>query len=464
MNKILFLHSLLTEEQVEFINKVSKILQAKKTRLVLLGWDKEGKFNLHPEKIQLPVSITQFDTIYKKYIIRQDFEQYALNLKELVDRFDWWFPKSRNKKERSQRESFLHYHLHFFLKLINLHDPSLIIVWNGNDPRQLLLSRLCENLNIKTLFMERGTLPSLWFYDTKGVLGNSTVANFRFDNAVFDITYTNRLELYQNWYFHTSETLWEQPARNEQINIKDKFGIKSGQEIILFVGQVDNDIQTKLFSPYFKSNKDAFQWFINYGVKDDYFVIGKHHPKSQVSVSHYREAIGINENIVWTDELKLDECLKVADFVVTVNSSVIFDALLFGKPVLSLGTTILDGKNILYEYSPATFENLSRDFYSKNDLTKKIINFKFFLGYLLENNFIYFNDSNAAQEFSRILLSFEKDTTKKLSSDKSLKVLETYIVNKTKIENSHLRNRSVTSKLSKIFKKIRKRIGLIVGK
>lgn len=88
------------------------------------------------------------------------------------------------------------------------------------------------------------------FYDIKGVLSLSSVASLT-SEAFIKINSYNHSEKYLKWYENTSESLWEQPQELNKINIRRKFGIDENLKITLFVGQIDNDIQTKLFSPYF---------------------------------------------------------------------------------------------------------------------------------------------------------------------------------------------------------------------
>lgn len=454
MAKIIFLHSVLNTQQVFFINQVAKQLEKEKIHLLLVGWDEKGDLDLHPEKVQLPVRLTHFNVIFQESQIKEDFERYGLDVDFLVNRFNWWFPEPEVSNEYFQRKAFLHYHLIFFVELIKVQQPSLILIWNGNDPRQFILSHLCKIIKIKHLFLERGTLPSLLFYDVKGVLCHSTVASLKIDSLTASTSNRERLKIYENWYYNTSETLWEQPAIVKEINFRSELGIKPDQKVILFVGQVDNDIQSKLFSPYFTSNIEAFKWFLQFGKTTEYFILGKHHPKSSYGLSYYQEVIGVNKNVIWTDKIPLDECLKLADYVVAVNSSVIFDALMWNKPVLSLGTTILDGKNILYEYDPKNIDYVLHGFYRKDELHQKIENFKKLLGFLLCNNFIFLKDHTEALKFSNELVEMKKTSIKRVVDIASARKLELYLKNVKSNSSEEIKKNPPTEFLKKIILKI----------
>lgn len=464
MTTILFLHSVLNSQQVSFINQVSHHLHKEKIQLLLVGWDGKGNLDLHPEKIQLPVRLTHFNVIFKDAQIKEDFQKYGLDVDFLVNRFNWWFPEPEVSNEYFQRKAFLHYHLIFFVELIKVQQPSLILIWNGNDPRQVILSQLCKTIKIKHLFLERGTLPSLLFYDIQGVLSHSTVASLRIDSLTAGTINRVRLKIYENWYYNTSETLWEQPLRIKEIDVRSELGIKPDQKVILFVGQVDNDIQSKLFSPYFTSNIEAFKWFLQFGKTKEYFILGKHHPKSSYGLSYYQEVIGVNKNVIWTDKIPLDESLKLADYVVAVNSSVIFDALMWNKPVLSLGTTILDGKNILYEYDPRTIDYVLKEFYRKEGLHQKLQNFKKLLGYLLCNNFIYLNDHRDALRFSNKLVELKNSSIKRTINISSTSKVEIYLKNTNRSASGEIIKKSSTVVLKKIILNIIRKLSLVFEK
>ena len=126
-------------------------------------------------------------------------------------------------------------------------------------------------------------------------------------------------------------------------------------------------------------------------------------------IEKYQSIIGNLQNVIWTDQLPLNECLEAADFIVAVNSSVIFDALLYKKPVLSLGESILSNKNILYEYCPHNFESVLKEFYALSNLKYKHENFKNILEFLFRENLVFIKNKLNSEIFARKLISLKKD-------------------------------------------------------
>ena len=116
----------------------------------------------------------------------------------------------------------------------------------------------------------------------------------------------------------------------------------------MFAGQKDRDSQNFFYSPHFDNNLEAFKWFCDtLSGRDDIFILGKHHPRSEQPVKEYRRVV--NGQGVWLDDASLDDCLALSERVAAVNSTVLFEALLVGKPALFLGQSFLADKNIAYE-------------------------------------------------------------------------------------------------------------------
>lgn len=455
METILYQSNILSKQDVPFINQLTSDLEDYDVKLILTGSNPVSPdWNLLTTYFKIPEQLDYFKNIYPIEKIELDFQKHKLSTTFLLDRFNWWFPEPKNENEKLKRLSFLHFHLHHYLKLIKQNNPSLLLIWNGNDPRQYIISKLGENFGIERLFIERGPLPSVIFYDNKGVLNNSSLSlidNNKFINGFESYDHSKN---YLEWYNSSSEALWKQPKLIGKNNLRDKFGIKNNQKITVFIGQVDNDIQSKLFSPYFSSNIAAFDWFLKNARRDDYFVIGKHHPMSMVSLEKYRDVIGEMENVVWTDEIPLKECLSFADNIVAVNSSVIFEALIYEKPVFTLGDSILSGKEILYEYQPKNYKEELDAFYNVLSFSSKLRNFKNFLELLFHENIVFTRSDLSSLDFIKkitLLKSANKNSDDNFEHDE---IVQNYF-NNVEISKPIYNNvSSIKKNLKKEFKMV----------
>lgn len=450
MQNIIFHSNILSSKDVPFINLLYQQLELKGFKLVLTGWNPlpEGseltsKYHKLPTDIQ---SIKERTNIKK---VKRELESFDMNIEFLLERFNWWFPEIKNTRERDERIVFLHFHLHHYLKLIKYYNPGIVLIWNGNDPRHVIFKTLAKKFGLKTYFFERGPLPSVLFYDFKGVLSHSSVKELSGNYIIEHPNNNDYFENYKDWYIKSNETLWEQP-KSSKTKIRERFNVPINKKITLFVGQVDNDIQTKLFSPFFKSNLEAFKFFLEYCRDDNHFVVGKHHPKNKLPIEAFRSEVSGQNNVVWTDEFPLDECLKQVDNVVAVNSSVIFDALLYEKPVLTLGTTMLDNKNILYQYGPGSPEQILTNFYSATYIDVKLSNYKKLLWYMFECNLLFTKDENFAVHFSELIKKEFIVTHNSGSIDSHVKILNRYSASLISPRTNSL------SILRKVYRKLKK--------
>ena len=195
---ILFHSNILAKEDVPFINEVSRYLIKNGLSLVLTGWNPIlPEWNLATIYIKLPEQLDCFIDVYNEHDIKLAFEKYNLSTTFLVERFNWWFPSPKDENDKLRRLNFLYFHLHHYLKLIKQYNPSLILVWNGNDPRQYIIGKLGEYFGIEMLFVERGPLPAVLFYDKIGVLFNSSVSSIDLDSFKKGFENYNYVEEYR---------------------------------------------------------------------------------------------------------------------------------------------------------------------------------------------------------------------------------------------------------------------------
>lgn len=441
MNNIIFHSNILSKEDIPFLNQVWEELNSKEFNFILTGWNSIPKeASLKPKYYKLPANIHCIKKYSNISHLISELKSFGLDIDDLLIRFEWWFPKSKTKRQRKERIAFLHFHLHHYIKLVKKYNPGIVLIWNGNDPRHIIFKTVANYFGLATYFLERGPLPSVIFYDHSGVLSHSSVKFLK--NREFG-DFNNEIKLlnnYKDWYFSSNETLWEQPEASK-VDIRQRYGIPLSKKITLFIGQVDNDIQTKIFSPNFQSNLEAFRFFLENCREENHFVVAKHHPKNNQSIEFFRRESANYNNVVWTDEFPLDECLNQVDNVVAVNSSVIFDALLYKKPVFSLGTTMLDGKDILYEFNPNNLSCTLNKFYSQTDLKSRLNNFNRLLSYMFKNNLLFTKDNYYSSQFSELLQSEFKSHHNIDAIEKHVRILESYyayINSKQKKDNTFL--------------------------
>lgn len=256
--------------------------------------------------------------------------------------------------EAKRREAICFFE-RFYRAALAQAQPALLLLWNGWHPQEMILDRLCREAGVPVVYLERGLFPGTLHLDTEGILAASSVAKAPSwnwpegtDPTPWHAAYTQRRDAYRTG----GGTWWEQPKSAGPEAARKALAIPDGARVLLFAGQVDRDAQNLFFAPDHENNLTAFEAFCTSLNRDSrLFVLGKHHPKAETPAEAYREVLresGVRG--VWTDTHALNDCLALADRVAAVNSTVLFEGLLMGKPALAMGESLLSGKGIAYDF------------------------------------------------------------------------------------------------------------------
>jgi capsular polysaccharide export protein len=250
---------------------------------------------------------------------------------------------------------------------------SSCLIWNGQQLLGLAVGYVCEELNIPVRFLEISNLPSKLFVDNRGVNARSSIAN---EPALLD-----RLDLpapaqHQAWLSEyeaykakpvpqaanaglrrlTSKvnfllkTLTMGVARRKPIRVARHDDIRKqvGQRLserdlrasaYLFLPlQVSGDTQIKLNSSV--DNLEAIRIAHRMALEENLRLLVKMHPAEQDSAS-LADVVALSQDLEFDIvENSTTDLLRGAQKVVTINSTVGLEALLYGKPVVCLGRAL----------------------------------------------------------------------------------------------------------------------------
>ncbi len=305
--------------------------------------------------------------------------------------------RSPLREDVERRRVALNFFREFYAAALLTVEPSLCLVWNGQHAQELILVDYCRQCGCPVGFIERAPFPGLIHVDEEGILGGSRLArkaSFEWsDDAVRDHWHGVMSEVTRA-YANAPKTWWEQPEHRGADEIRKAFGIRPGMTVVLFAGQVDEDAQNLEYSPHFSGSLEAFTWFCKQlSTRPDVFILGKHHPKSSTPLSAFSAAVG--DQGVWTDQFSLNDCLGVACRVAAVNSTVLYEGLMKGIPVLALGQLLLIGKEIAYEVSfPDQAGRVIQAWLDGNGFEARLSRWKDFGAYALSSCF-YSMESSA---------------------------------------------------------------------
>lgn len=322
----------------------------------------------------------------------------ALNEEFLLERERCWRGAELDLAHRERRRNAVQFYHGFYACALDIVKPHLAVIWNGHHPQEMILDQLCRAADCPVAYLERGPFPGTLHFDNTGVLGGSSVAHlstWEWSSLEERVFWHKAMNEIVNGCRTKADTWWEQPQAIGAARLRKKFNIPSDKKIVLFAGQVDADIQNILFSPNFSSNLSAFDWLcIRLQDFPDVFILGKHHPKSKVPVSKYEKLVAGKG--IWTANASLSDCLAVSDRVAAVNSTVLFEALLAGKPVLSMGLGLLSHKDIAYEVTdPEDSVDALRHWLAKQAYSDREKRFFDFGAYLLRRELFCMNGSGS---------------------------------------------------------------------
>lgn len=201
------------------------------------------------------------------------------------------------------------------------HKPDFLIVWNGKKFHQAIAVEIAKDLNIQPVFFENGVLPNTTTMDFKGVNASNSVPR---DPSFFE-----------HMQFKEDQKLPQILQVREAKTKKKTFDTSLPERYIFVPFQVAYDSQIIQHSPWIKDMFELYEiieWLS--GRIDIPFVI-KEHPSDRVSdytSLHQKE----NKNIIFSSH-NTQELIENAECVMTINSSVAMESLLFGKRVIVLG-------------------------------------------------------------------------------------------------------------------------------
>lgn len=334
-------YAMLNDYEASFWESLRHCLRKKGFELFL-----NGAVSLNSKKIDLDVPYISIphhlDNIQP---FANDAATVHIESEKLLRREEEYFGQgdNRHRSRAIEKVYFLYRSLMEGLR------PVKVLVGNGNHSVDMILISILNEMKIPYTFFERGPFPKTWHIDEYGMTAG-TKAALRNDTlwAMPPSTWLQKFDQYEELYRNQKETWWEQPAKNN-CDIRQRFKIPEQKKIILFANQLDNDTSNFLYAPLHRTNLEAFRWLCQQiePLKNEFFIIGKHHPMNTESKSKFEKEV--NKIGVWVDDVPLEECLAISDYVAAVNSTLLYEALINRKPCLMIGQAVMSNKNIAYE-------------------------------------------------------------------------------------------------------------------
>jgi capsular polysaccharide export protein len=212
--------------------------------------------------------------------------------------------------------------------VIREQSPQAVCVWGGKY-RASLLALAARTQQVTVVYLEHGVLPFTTAVDLQGI------------NA--DNSLPRDPEFYR--------ALPAAPARNNEATLDvrkptpgkpgENAGLAALPERYLFAPfQVDSDTQILLQSPWIKDMRAFFRLLLRvFKQLDDpqLHLIFKEHPSSESEYPDLHREAGKESRIHIVNNFLTQELIQRAECIVTINSSVGIESLLFDRPVIVTG-------------------------------------------------------------------------------------------------------------------------------
>lgn len=234
----------------------------------------------------------------------------------------------------------------FLFKLTaSLLQPDVAIVWNGMaDIRRMVRISLSE-LGIPFFYAEKGMLPDSWYVDEKGINACCSLDSSSFAPVIRSAARQDT-EDYITRIVGSGSSAWEQPSRVGGLELSQRLRSGPDSRLIFFPGQVDEDVNITQFSP-FENVSQAVELVLKSIAKKDSLVV-KPHPKACArSREHLLRLASNHENLVVVEDANIWDLIEISDLVISINSTVAFEALLRRKKALVLGDGVLSKTGLL---------------------------------------------------------------------------------------------------------------------
>ncbi len=199
--------------------------------------------------------------------------------------------------------------------------PDILFLWNGKKLYQAIADKVAKALEIKTVYFENGVLPNTTTMDFQGVNATNSVPK--------------EADFYRTLHYPQHSILPDSLTIRKPKTKKKEFAIPLPKQYIFVPFQVAYDTQIIHHSPWISDMFALFEIIKWLSTQLNIDFVVKEHPSDKssnyVSLHHQK-----NPKIHFSSEVT-QTLIENADAILTINSSVAMESLLFSKRVIVLG-------------------------------------------------------------------------------------------------------------------------------
>jgi len=209
-----------------------------------------------------------------------------------------------------------------------------MLIWNGGKFRQRIALEVAKVKKIKVYYFENGLLPNTMVFDAKGINYENSVPR----NKDFYENYSSAIAL--------PTELVPRVGKSREIFTGEKEVLPPKYIFVPF--QVDYDTQIISNSHWIKNMRILFDVIENIAKESEYHFVLKEHPSSGVEYLDLYERANMISNISFRNTYSTQELIEKSLAVITINSTVGIESLLFHKKVIVLGDAFYNIEGITY--------------------------------------------------------------------------------------------------------------------
>jgi len=246
----------------------------------------------------------------------------------------------------------------FFNDLITKLKPSLCIIWHQFNGTSMILTDLCKAKNIPYVYGHLGVLPGTVVFEPNGQMAESWVSLEKEKFCSLEVL-PEDIEKATDYIRFVRKKKMDRKKQRLKCSVHEKIAQhrKRGRKVIFYAGQ--NDYRSGMLprslknshihSPHYLSTIQALKHLEEISIKKNWGIIFKPHPNIESKYINKTNMFG--DHIDMVIGANIFNCICQSDVTVTILSSVGYQSLIHGKPVLQLGNSQLSGMGCIYEIS-----------------------------------------------------------------------------------------------------------------
>lgn len=242
----------------------------------------------------------------------------------------------------------------YYKKVFDIFRPKEVIIWGGWRRISYILAEISKRNKIPYGFMEHGWIPGTFQFDRGGIAGQSEYAVN--PEKILNLTIKNKeMNVKAIREYIIKVQLDHGKFRTNDLDEKNFSLIDKKNKTVFFVGMDDygmgmdplSKYWTEYISAYFHSTFDAVLYIAKICERNQWNFVFKPHPGKVMDIG--TDPDKLPSNLIFIKDMKIDRLIEIADVVVSITSAVDYKALIYGKPLVSLGHTTLYKKGCCYE-------------------------------------------------------------------------------------------------------------------